>query len=260
MVSSMTFTLNQIVFFLCILVRISTFVYSAPIFNLRSVPQKVKIGLSIAITLILFQVLPYEELYYSGVIGFGFLVVKEALAGLIMGFFANVCAQILSFAGHMVDMEIGFSMVQEFDPISNNQVTITANFYQYAVMLMMLITNLHHYIITAIVDSFKVIPVGEVVINASIYQAFLTFILDYFVIGFRIILPIFAALLIVNTVLAILAKVAPQMNMFVIGMQLKVLIGLFVLLFMVKMIPSVADFIVEEMMKMLKNAIIYLKG
>jgi flagellar biosynthetic protein FliR len=194
------------------------------------------------------------------VIGFGLLVVKEALAGLLMGFFANVCSQILAFAGHMIDMEIGFSMVQEFDPVSSTQVTITAYFYQYAVMLMMLITNMHHFIVRALVDSFQVIPVGDVFINVSIYKAFLEFVIDYFIIGFRIALPIFAALLIVNTILAILAKVAPQMNMFVIGMQLKVLIGLMVLLFMVTMIPSIADFIFEEMVKMLKTSITYLKG
>jgi flagellar biosynthetic protein FliR len=241
-------------------VRISTFIYTAPFFNQRSVPQRVKIGISIALALILFQVLPYQELKYLGVIGFAILVVKEALAGLIMGFFANVCSQILAFAGHMIDMEIGFSMVQQFDPVSSTQVTITANFYQYAVMLMLLVTNMHHFIITALVESFQVIPVGDVVINVSIYKAFLDFVIDYFIIGFRIALPIFAALLIVNTTLAILAKVAPQMNMFVIGMQLKVLIGLLVLLFMVTMIPSIADFIFEEMIKMLKTSITYLKG
>lgn len=256
----MTLSLNQIVFFLCILVRISTFVYAAPFFNLKNVPQKVKIGLSIAIALILFQVLPYRQLEYTSVTGFGFLVIKEALAGLIMGFFANVCAQILIFSGNMIDMEIGFSMVQTFDPVSSSQVTITSNFYQYSVMLMMLITNMHHFILTAIADSFQIVPVGKAVINFGLYKAFLNFIIDYFVIGFRIILPVFAALLIVNTVLAILAKVAPQMNMFVIGMQLKVLVGLFVLLFMVRMIPSVADFIFEEMIEMLKTAIAYLKG
>ncbi len=256
----MQFTIEEIVFFFCVLVRISTFVYTAPFFSLRNVPQKVKLGFSIALAIILFQVLPYQPLVYVGVIGFAGLIIKEALAGLIMGFFANICAQILSFAGGMIDMEIGFSMVQEYDPVSATQVTITSNFYQYAIMLMMFVTNLHHYIITALVDSFTIVPLGKIVINVTIYKAFLQFIVDYFIIGFRIILPIFAAMLIVNTVLAILAKVAPQMNMFVIGMQLKVFVGLIVLLFIVTTIPTVADFIFTEMIEMLKNAIAYLKG
>ncbi|MDD5935727.1 MAG: flagellar biosynthetic protein FliR [Clostridiales bacterium] len=256
----MQFTIEQIVYFICILVRISTFVYTAPFFSLKNIPQRVKVGLSIAIAIILFEILPYEPLVYVGVIGFASLVIKEALAGLIMGLFANICAQILTFAGGLMDMEIGFSMVQEFDPMSATQVTITAHFYQYAVMLIMFITNLHHYIVKALVDSFTIVPLGKVVINVSIYEAFLEFIINYFLIGFRIVLPIFASLLIVNTVLAILAKVAPQMNMFVIGMQLKVLVGITVLLLVAETIPTVADFIFTEMIEMLKNAIAYLKG
>ena len=255
----MTFSLDQIVVFLCILVRISAFIYTAPFFNLKNVPRKVKAGFSFAVALILFEVLPIQTLEYQGVIGYAGLVVKEALCGFIMGFFANVCSQILTFAGQLVDMEIGFAMVNEFDPISNVQVTITSNFYQYAVMLMLFITNMHHYIIMALVDSFQLIPVGTVVVNPSIYKAFLNFVINFFIIGFRIVLPVFATLLIVNTILAILAKVAPQMNMFVIGMQLKVFVGLLVLLFMVALIPSVSDFIFTEMMDMLKSAIAYLR-
>lgn len=255
----MTVPMEQIVFFLCVLVRVSAFIYTAPFFNLKNVPQRVKAGFSIALTLILFNVLPYETLQYTTVIDFAALIIKETLAGAVMGFFANVCSQILSFAGHMIDMEIGFSMVNEFDPITSAQVTITANFYSYAVMLMMFITSMHHYIITALVDSYSVIPVGKVVIHTDIYRVFLQFVIDFFIIGFRIVLPIFASMLIVNTVLAILAKVAPQMNMFVIGMQLKVLIGMIVLVFMIMMIPSVSDFIFNEMIAMLKNAIAYLR-
>lgn len=256
----MEIALEQIVYFLCILVRITGFIYVAPYFSYKSVPQKVKIGISIALAFILFQTIPYEPLTYVGVIGFASLVIKEVIVGLIMGLFANICTQILSFAGSLIDTEMGFSMVQDFDPITNTQVTITSNLYQYAVLLMMLVMNLHHYILKALVDSYQVIPVGKAVIHVNIYQAMLNFITKYFIIGFRIVLPMFAAMLIVNTILAILAKVAPQMNMFVIGLQLKVLVGLLVLLFMVTMIPTVTDFIFTEMMDMLKTAIAYLKG
>ena len=255
----MVIPLDQLVFFFVILVRISAFIVTGPFFSLKNVPQKVKVGLSIALAVILSQTIPYTDLVYDGVIGYAILIVSEALTGAIMGFFSNICFHILSFAGQMMDMEIGFSMVNEFDPISNAQVTITANFYHYAVMLMLLVTNMHHHIIRALVDSYQVVPVGQAKFNPMIYTVMVKFMVDYFVIAFRIILPVFAAMLIVNVVLAILAKVAPQMNMFVIGMQLKVFIGLIVLVFMVMMIPSVADFIFTEMMEMLKGAISFLK-
>ena len=82
--------------------------------------------------------------------------------------------------------------------------------------------------------------------GAGIYTAIISFMSDFFVIGFRIALPVFSAILMLNCVLAILAKVSPQMNMFVVGMQLKIFVGIFVILFTISMLPSVSDFILDE--------------
>ncbi len=251
----MTFTLENFEAFLLILVRITGFVFTAPFFSLRNVPNRVKIGLAIFMTAILFYTVPFTSPEYESVIDYSIIIIKEALAGAIMGFFANIAYQILSFAGQMIDTEIGFSMINEIDPTSQVQTTITANLYGYMVLLMMFITNLHHYFIRAIIDSFQIIGLGEVIINTNIYKLMITFITDYFIIGFRIVLPVFAAILVVNTILAILVKIAPQMNMFVIGMQLKIFVGLFVMILIIDMVPSVADFIFNEMLTLLKASL-----
>lgn len=256
----MTVSLDHLEFFLLILVRISGFMVAAPIFSLRNVPMRVKTLLAIAFAVVVFHVVPYREVAYSTTIEYAFVVITEMLAGLIMGFMANVAYYILSFAGQIIDQEIGFSMVNQYDPITSTQVTITGNLYTYAVMLMVVITNMHHYLIRAITDSFTVIPVGSVVIDFNIYEVMKRFVVDYFVLGFRIVLPIFASLLVVNTILAILARVAPQMNMFVIGLQLKVFVGLVVLVLMFMLITGVADLIFQEMMSMIRETIPYLGG
>ena len=256
----MTVSLDHLEYFLLILVRISGFMVAAPIFSLRNIPMRVKTLLAIAIAIVVFHVIPYEEVTYSTTLEYAFVVISEMLAGLVMGFMANVAYYILSFAGQIIDQEIGFSMVNQFDPITSAQVTITGNFYTYAVMLMVMVTNMHHYLIRAITDSFQVIPVGGVVFDFNLYEVMKRFVVDYFVIGFRIVLPIFASLLVVNTILAILARVAPQMNMFVIGMQLKVFVGLVVLVLMFMMITGVADLIFQEMISMMKDTIPYLGG
>jgi flagellar biosynthetic protein FliR len=250
----MTFTVHDFEVFLLILVRITAFVYAAPFFSLRDIPQKVKVGFSLFFTLILFQIIP-GQIQYDGVVGFATLIISELMVGLIVGFFANISYYILTFAGSIMDMEIGFSMVNQFDPVSNIQTTITSNFYMYLVMLIMLVTNMHYYLIQAIVDTFKMVPLGTAKISPDLYLLMLKFIKDYFIIGFRIVLPIFAGMLIVNSILAILAKIAPQLNMFVIGMQLKILIGLFILFLMVGFIPTVSGFIFDEMISMIKSAI-----
>lgn len=256
----MTVSLAHLEYFLLILVRISGFMVAAPIFSLRNVPMRVKTLLAIAIAIVVFHVVPYKEVAYSTTIEYALVVITEMLAGVIMGFMANVAYYILSFAGQIIDQEIGFSMVNQYDPITSTQVTITGNFYTYAVMLMVMITNMHHYLIRAITDSFQVIPVGSVVIDFNLYEVMKRFVVDYFFIGFRIVLPIFASLLVVNTILAILARVAPQMNMFVIGLQLKVFVGLAVLVLMFMMITGVADLIFQEMISMIRETLPYLGG
>ena len=252
------FTLQQLEFFLIILVRISGFVFTAPFFSLKNSPRTTKIGLTLLLSLILFNITPYEPLEYMGVVGYAVVAAENLVAGLLLGFLANVSYQIISLAGHMIDMEIGFSMVNEFDPVTSSQVTVSGTFYEYSVMLILMITYLHHYLIDALIDSFTVVPVGGVVINPLIYNVGLRYIVDFFVIAFRIVLPVFAALLIVNAILAIMAKVAPQMNMFVIGMQLKVLVGFAVMLVVVQLIPTVGEMIFDEMFELMRMAVSYL--
>ncbi len=251
----MTFSFQNFDFYLLIFVRITGYIFTAPFFSQNNVPIRVKTGLSIFMAAILIYTVPYTTPEYNTVVGFAALIVKEALAGAIMGLFANIAYFILAFSGQIIDMEIGFSMVNEIDPTSNIQTTITANFYGYLVLLVMFITNMHHFFIRAIVDSFQLIEIGKVNLNPNLYQLMISFVIDYFIIGFRIVLPVFAAILIVNTLLAILAKIAPQMNMFVIGMQIKIFVGLIVLAVIMELIPSVADKILNEMKDMLLQAI-----
>lgn len=248
----MNFTVENLEFILLILVRISAFIFAAPIFNLKNIPVKVKIGLSVFITILLVQVMDYQPLEYTGVIGYASLVLKEAIVGILIGYFANICSTIINFAGQIIDMEIGFSMVQVLDPVSQIQTTISGNFYSYLVTLMLLVTNLHHYLIRAIIDAYTLLPVGGVTISPNIYTLMIKFMTDYFIIGFRIVLPVFASILIVNVVLGILAKIAPQMNMFVIGLQLKIFVGLFILFLIVSLLPAVSDFIFNEMKTMIE--------
>ena len=96
------------------------------------------------------------------------------------------------------------------------------------------------------------IPIGGANLKGDFLSVMATYIADYFIIGFRIILPIFSCILIINVVLGILAKVAPQMNMFVIGLQLKVFVGLFLLFMLMGLLPNIVDFLFQEMQELTK--------
>lgn len=254
----MTFTVENLEFLVAILVRIIGFIFTAPFYGIRNIPVRAKILLSVAISVIVFCVLPYEPLQYEGVIGYASLIIKEAIAGMILGVFANLAFYVIQMAGQISDMEIGLSMVTEMDPTSQMQVTITSNILNYAVMLTMVATNLHLFILRAVIDSFTLIPVGKVFFSPLIYEGFLGFIVDYMILAFRIILPVFAAMLVVNTVLAILAKASPQLNMFVIGYQLKIFVGLAVITLMMLALPGISDIIFDKMIEMMRTAVAYL--
>lgn len=256
---ALNFTVEYLEVFLLILVRVSAFLVSAPFFSLSRIPRQVKAGFAFYISLLLFSSLGINAVEYNGIIELAFLVIKEAAAGLLLGYMTNVCLYILNFSGNLMDMEIGFSMVTEFDPSSNMNATITATFYSNAVMLLMLVSNMHQYILKAFLETFQLIPVGMVHISSDMYKIMLSFIGDYFILGFRIILPVFATMLTLNVVLGILAKVAPQMNMFSVGMQLKVLGGILILVVVMGLLPQVSDLIYEEMKRIFNQILMSLQ-
>jgi len=145
-------------------------------------------------------------------------------------------------------MEIGFAMVNAIDPTTKENATISGFYYQYTVMLLLIVSGMHRYILQALAQTYELIPVnGAVFRSEPLMKAVIGFMSQYINIGFQICLPIFCVTLIVNVVLGILAKVAPQMNMFAVGMQIKILIGLGVMFLTVGMLPYVSDYIYKEM-------------
>ena len=246
-----SFSLYTFEYFLMILVRISCFIFVAPFFGISGVPSRPKFGFAVFISLILYHILPAQALDYSDVFGYAVIVVKEGITGLLIGFMANVCNSIVLFAGTIIDQNMGLSMATEYDPMTQTQAPITGTLYNYLVLLLLLASNLDQYLIRAIVDSYELIPIsGQVFQTDSMLATFTTYLVDFFVLGFRIALPVFACIMIFNSVLGIMAKVAPQMNMFAIGMQLKILFGLLILFLTVQLLPYVSDFVFTEIKKM----------
>ena len=248
-----TFTLDNFEYFLLILVRITCFVYVAPLLGQTGIPNQVKIGLSFFTSILLYSVVARPEFSYESVVGYAVVVLKEGITGLLIGFAANICNSIVLFAGSVIDMDIGLSMASEFNPDMGTEVTLTGNFYYYLVMILMITSNFHAYLIRAIADSFSVIPIaGQAFDWDHMLNTIARYMGDIFVIGFRIFLPFFACIMILNCVLGIMAKVAPQMNMFSVGMQLKVLVGFVVIFLTVFLLPDAANMILKEIKMMVR--------
>lgn len=247
--------LDQFELFILILMRMASFVFAAPFFNTANTPKRLRVGLAFFLSIIVYTLHPDMNVEYNGLIEYAGLVVIESVVGILLGAMASFCVQIIQFAGKLVDMDIGISMAQIMDPTTKVQVGIMGNFYYYMLMLLLIVSGLHQYLVAAIIETYNVIPIGGVRFGMSVYTTVLNFMSDYFVIGFRIELPIFAATLLLNCILAIIARVAPQMNMFVVGMQLKIFVGIFVILFTIVMLPSVSNFIYNEIQTVMASLV-----
>ena len=247
-----TFTYADLEYFLLVLVRITCFVYAAPFFSMSNTPRMIRIGFSIFLSYLVFTGVERNEVVYSTLLGYAVIVMKEALTGFLIGWGAQICSTVTSLAGSIADMEIGISMVSLMDPATRQQATFTGVFYQYIFTLFLMITGMYQYLLLALIDIFTLIPVnGAVFKTEALLESVTTFMGNYLVMGFRIILPIFCTMILLNSILGILAKVSPQLNMFAVGIQLKVLIGLGILFLTVRMLPSAADYVFEGMKGMI---------
>lgn len=254
---SFDISVAELEIFLLIIVRVTMFVYAAPFFGMNNVPNMVKISLGIFMSyLIYYTTMPHEAIIYETVLQYTTIVLREAVVGLTIGWAANICSSIVLFAGRMVDMEIGFSMVNAMDPTTRENATITGLYYQYTVFLMLIVTGMHRYLITALVQTYELIPINQAVFQMErIVDTLIMYMTEYVNIGFRICLPIFCVVLITNVVLGIMAKVSPQMNMFAVGMQIKVLVGLGILFMTTTMLPYVSDYTYTQMKRMVVSVV-----
>ena len=247
-----TFSLLTFEYYLLVLVRIASFIAVAPFLGLSSVPRRVKTGFSAIFAILIAQAVP-GQVTYDGMLEYGIIAAKEALTGLFIGMVANCCTFIIGFAGHLMDMQIGLSMAQEYNPLTRTEESVTGNLYYYSIMLLLLISDLYQYIIKAIADTFTLIPVNTQVFQWEyLVNGMVRFITDMLAIGFRITLPVFACCMIMNCILGIMAKVAPQMNMFSVGIQIKIFAGFAVLIVTVFLLPRAAALIGDEIKTMIR--------
>jgi flagellar biosynthetic protein FliR len=229
------------------------FISVAPLYGQRGIPNRVKIGFSFFVAVLIYGTIPDKTpLDYNTVWGYAVIVLREGMTGLLIGFAANMATTIVAFAGRIIDMETGMSMANLVDPTTHQQESISGVLYQYVITLMLIITGLHRYLITALAQTFILIPINKAVFDSTkLLNSIITFLNDYIMLGFRICLPVFAVMLLLNAILGIMTKLAPQMNMFSVGMQLKVLVGLSTLFITAGMLPIVGDMISGEIKKMM---------
>lgn len=219
---------GQYQIFLLVMVRTSGIFIFSPFFSAQNIPNIMKVGLTFSISLLITATIPSVPSLTNEVLVI--IIFKELMVGLIIGFISYAFFSAFYVMGQIIDMKIGFGMVNVVDPQNKVQVPLMGNFYYILAFLLLLAFNGHHIIISGLLDSYNYIPIGEFKYTEEAVNLLVGTLSKSFEIGFKLSTPIVAIIFLTDIVLGIMSKTIPQMNVFVVGMPLKALIGLFIVM------------------------------
>lgn len=215
---------------LLVLVRMSGLFILSPVFGRQNMPALFKVGFSFFLTLIYVSATSNLAVdYKESMVLYVIYVAKELAIGIIMGYVTYIIMSGIYLAGQIIDNQIGFGYANVLDPITNIQVPLTSNFYYTYIILIFLLINGHHMIIRALFYSFDVIPLGQLTFSSDVISELGGVMGEMFGIALRISAPIIAAVFIADVVLGVLSKTIPEMNVFMLGMPIKVFLGFFIM-------------------------------
>lgn len=218
--------LNLVGSFLWPLLRISALFVALPLFNQRAVPARVKILLSLVVTLVVMPLLPdypmVEIFSYQG-----FLVaLHQIMIGLLCGFILQLVFSALLFAGQGVALSMGLGFASMVDPQNGQQVPVIAQFYVMTGTLVFLSLDGHLVFIKMLLDSFKTLPIGANSFDRNDVWTLLNWATRMFAGGLLMTMPIIVSLLLVNVSMGVATRAAPQLNIFSVGFPVTLMIGL----------------------------------
>jgi flagellar biosynthesis protein FliR len=258
--------MNQILetlpYVLLIFVRFTSFFIMAPIFSIKGVPNQFKIGLGVFIAFIAFTSISAEtpislDSFYI------LLIIKELAIGLALGFTAALVLYTIQIAGAFIDFQMGFSIASVMDPQTGSQVPIIGHFKYMLATLFLLTVNGHHLMLDGVMHSIQVFPVDSTTFAVSMESVadFITHLFfEMFLIALQIALPIVGALFLVDIALGILAKTVPQLNIFAVGLPLKIFVGFILLLVSMPIFFFLVQVLFERIIESMAELISLLGG
>jgi len=220
--------------FLLVLIRTSTMLVSAPLLASRGIPAMTKVGLAVFLALVLVPLsagdLPAPPAHLGILID---AVLREAIFGLALGLSMNLVFLGLQMASRIIGVQVGFGLGGVLDPITGTDSGVFDQFYVLLVSLVFFVTNGHYLVIGALAETIRAIPLGTFDPfgpTAFRADAIASFALGLMVTAVRIAMPIMAALFLVDLGMGFVARTAPQVQVLIVAMPIKIGVGLLVLM------------------------------
>lgn len=219
----MLLDINNIEIFILMLVRITAAITAMPIFGKQGLPRMLKAGLGVLLALLLFPIVPHALPGPKDSLANMFiLALKETICGLLIGYATRAVFWAVEFAGAIIGYQAGFSIVASIDPMTSTRNAVLGRVQYIMVVLIFLSMNGHHLFLSGLAQSFEMIPLGALHLNRHLLEWLLDVAAGVSEMAIKLAAPIMVALLVTDVGLGILARVSPQMNIFVVGFPLKV--------------------------------------
>ncbi|MEO1814762.1 MAG: flagellar biosynthetic protein FliR [Acetobacterium sp.] len=242
--------MNQYLIFLLASCRTAGVIFFNPIFGRNSVPSIMKVGLSLAIAMFAVfelgttQVIDYTAIEFIGAMLQGFII------GIVIGFIMTLFLSVFQLGGEVMDMQMGLSMASMYDPATKANISVTGNLLTSMYILIFFISNAHLALFTVVIQSFQVIPLGIGQVSDQVAVFFIELMYYIFIYAVQLSIPIIVTEIIAEFAVGILMRLVPNINVFVINIQIKVIIGLIVVF---TIIPALANFMTQMNLLMMEK-------
>lgn len=221
---------DQIQLFLFVLVRVGAILFTIPFLEARNVPVLVKVSLAVAFSVL---IIPRLGVAVPSLIDSPILlalgIVAEVGVGIAIGLSLQLLIAGIQLAGQLAGFQMGFAIANVMDPASSLQIPILSQFLNLFALLIFFAINAHYYFIMALMESFERIPPFGAQFDDRLLQLVITMAGELFVVALKLGAPITVALLLANVALGLTARTVPQMQLFIVAMPVKILMGLFFL-------------------------------
>jgi len=228
-------------YFLLILARMSGCVFFNQIFGRGSIPAFIKISFSLLLTITVYGILPPTgDIAISSVLEYAIIIIKEIFIGYLIGYIISMFFSIVIIGGEIIDLQIGISMSKIYDPSSNISMGISSSFLNAFLLLLFFSARGHLSLIQIFITSCKLIKIGSFAIPQNLFYNLVEMFSQILIFSIKLSLPILAVEIITEAGVGILMKAIPQIQVFSVNVQLKLFVGLFLMMIL---IPSFSTFL-----------------
>jgi len=230
---------HQFQIFLICTARVAGFIGAIPVYFGSQTPARIKVGLVFAISLVLFPVLSpaLPEISFNP-ISFLLFTINETLLGLMLGLVSRLIFTTVEFGGTIIGYQMGFAAANVFDPQNENQVPLISQFQNVFAILIFLALDGHHIFIKTAAKSYQLLPPGNLNLSGEAIPYLMELTSRMFSLGVQFSAPVLAVLLLSGLILGVLARVFPQLNVFLLSFPLNIGISFVVIALTLDMVTS----------------------